>query len=98
MNVLIADPDRDFLKSYKTLLELSGDKQDIEREVDAEEEHKDGADVLDIGGKTRDAVVLRPEPPRPGGAEGGADRIEERHPPAEQEDHVQGGHGDINQV
>lgn len=25
MNVLIADPDRDFLKSYKTLLELSGD-------------------------------------------------------------------------
>ena len=62
------------------------------------QEHKDRADDLDIRTEARDAVVAGTEAACPGGAERGTDRIEQRHPAAEQEDDVEGGQGDIDQV
>ena len=58
----------------------------VDAEIDPEEGHKDGADPLQVDGIAGHAVVFDAEAPGAGGAEGGAEAVEEGHPPRQQEE------------
>lgn len=74
-----AEIDADFFDAER-LTEFPGEDEKIGAEIDAEQDHKDRDDVLEVRAVVvRDGIVPVAEAARTGRAERDADRVEERH-------------------
>ncbi len=87
----------DFLH-FQSLLDLAEKEQIVGVEVDAEQDHKNGDDPLDIDGIAGDTAVFDPETACARSAESGAQGVEQRHSAEQQKRHLQHGHAKIDQV
>ena len=72
--------------------------QEVGVEIDAEQDHKDRDDNLNIGGISCDAVALDAETAGACGGEGGVERVKQRHASEQEEDKFQHGQHDIDAV
>ena len=82
----------------KNAPKLAQHQQIIAAEVDAEKQHEHGGHVLQVGAVAGDGIVFHAEAAGAGGAEGGADCLEEGHFTRQQEQNVQHGQQDVQRI
>ena len=87
------------LLDFEQLLEFTGQKQKIRVEIDAEKDHKDRDDILQVGAVVvRDGIIPVAEAAGACRAERNADGVEYRHAAEQQQNDLQNGQSKVNRV
>ena len=87
------------LLDFEQLLEFTGQKQKIRVEIDAEKDHKDRDDILQVGAVVvRDGIIPVAEAAGACRAERNADGVEHRHAAEQQQNDLQNGQSKVNRV